>query len=133
MSDLNLSILFIAILSSLLLLAIASFVTITYYALKARKQGFVVQKTENNIRHSTILQIDEYTVTFRSEIPYKYIATLPTVGIYGKSGSLVVDGTPVIGDGFITRLIAAKNGIIGVGEQVIMDLFVYQFLDYSHD
>tara|TARA_Y100001960_G_scaffold103198_1_gene111123 strand:+ start:4747 stop:5883 length:1137 start_codon:yes stop_codon:yes gene_type:complete len=120
------NILFISFLSSIVLLGTVVLLAITYYALKAKRQAFDVLKTKKNIHHSTILQIDDSRVTFRSEGPHKYLATLPTVGIYGKSGNLVVNGAPVIGDGFITRQIAAKNGIIGVGEQVNIDLFVYQ-------
>ena len=119
-------ILFISFLLSIVLLGTVVLLAITYYALKAKRQGFDVLKTKTNFLHSTILQIDDSTVTFRSEGPYKCIATLPTVGIYGKSGNLVVDGTPVVRDDVITRRIAAKNGTIRVGEKVNLDLFVYQ-------
>jgi hypothetical protein len=102
------------------------FIIIIHYALKARKQGFIVLKTENNIRHSTILHIDDTTVTFQPTGPDTNLATLPTVGVYGKSGYLVVKGSPVIKDGSVTRQILSKNGTMQMGEKVNMDLFVYQ-------
>ena len=94
--------------------------------MKARKQGFLVLETEKNIHNITIQHIDENTVTFHAVGADKHLAKLPTVGLFGDSGNLVVGGPTIKENDLVTRQIVAKNGTLEAGTKVSVDLFVYQ-------
>ena len=126
MSNLGFSIFLVLILSGAILVVILILSGITYYALKTRKQGFLVLKTKKVIRHSTIQHIDDNIVTFHPSGPDKYLANLPTVGLFGNSGNLIMAGPSLKEHDLVTRHIVSKNGMLEIGDKVNVDLFVYQ-------